>query len=120
MDFFCLLLKKIGKNLSNKYNQTLFDPAKKCTTDALKIASKRAIQKTKNKQTEKAEATGDLIVDKIADKITSVSKKSTTELHSKELPNEEDVEITTHKKRYISPVERQKIIDKLRLVPKNY
>ena len=36
----------------------------------------------------------------------------------KELPNndEEDIEITTHKKRYISPEERQQIIDELRLV----
>ena len=47
------------------------------------------------------------------------------ELHSKELPNnnnnnETDAEITTHKKRYISPEERQQIIDELRLVPKNY
>ena len=40
-----------------------------------------------------------------------------------ELPNnetEEDVEITTLKKRYISPEERQQIIDELRLVPKKY
>ena len=44
------------------------------------------------------------------------------ELNSKELPNnndnETDVEITTHKKRYISSEERQQIIDELRLVPK--
>ena len=32
----------------------------------------------------------------------------------------EDVEITTHKKRYISPEERQQIIDELRLIPRNY
>ena len=39
----------------------------------------------------------------------------------KELPNnDEDVEITTHKKRYVSPEERQQIIDELRVVPKNY
>ena len=39
----------------------------------------------------------------------------------KELPiNDEDVELTTNKKRYISPEERQQIIDELRLVPKNY
>ena len=39
----------------------------------------------------------------------------------KELPNnEEDVEITTNKKWYISPEERQQIIDELRLVPQNY
>ena len=45
---------------------------KKSTTDAKKTASKRATQKT-------AEATGDLICNKNAGKITSVS----TELHSK-------------------------------------
>ena len=81
-------------------------------TNAIKTASKRAIQKT-------AEATGDLIGNKIADKITSVSKKKST----KELPNnatEEDVEIATPKKRYISPEERKQIIEELRLVTKRY
>ena len=34
--------------------------------------------------------------------------------------NDENVEITTHKKRYVSPEERQQIIDELKLVPKNY
>ena len=42
----------------------------------------------------------------------------------KKLPNdetkEENIEITTHKKRYISPEERQQIIEELRLVPKKY
>ena len=78
---------------------------KKSITDAIKTASKRPIQKT-------AEATGDLIRNKIADKITSVSRKSV-----KELPNK-DVEITTPKKRYISPEEKQQIIDELTLIPK--
>ena len=108
--------KNMGKNLSNKYGQKLLDSAKKSTTDAIKTASKRAIQKT-------AEATGDLIDNKIADKITSVSKKPAMELHSKELPNnnnEVDVEITTHMRRYISPEERQQTIDELRLIPKRY
>ena len=58
-----------AKSLSNKYGQKLFDSAKKSTTDAIKTASKRAIQKT-------AEATGNLIGNTIADKITSVSKKN--------------------------------------------
>ena len=57
------------------------------------------------------EATGDLIGNKIADKITSISKKSV---------KDEDVEIAAHKKRYISPEERQQIINELRLVPKKY
>ena len=96
--------KNKGKSLSNKYGQKLFDSATKATTDAEKTTSKRAIQKT-------AEATDDLIGNKIADKITSVSNKKST----KKLPNndeaEEDVEITTHKKRYVSPEERRQIID---------
>ena len=65
-----------------------------------------------------AEATGDLIVNKIADKIARVSKKkSTKELHDND-KTEEDTEITTHKERCISPEERQEIVDELRLVPK--
>ena len=60
-----------------------------------------------------------MIGKKIADKITSLSKKS-----SKELPNNnnnnnnEDVEITLYKKRYISPEERQQIINELTIVSK--
>ena len=37
--------KNMGKNLSNKYGQKLLDSAKKTTTDAIKTASKRAVQK---------------------------------------------------------------------------
>ena len=61
-----------------------------------------------------------MIGNKIADKITRVSKKkSTKELHNNgETEEEEDVEIVTPKKRYISPEKRQQIIDALRLVPK--
>ena len=91
---FLSFAKNIGKNLSNKYGQKLLDSAKKILTDAIKTASKRAIQKT-------AEAIADLIGIKIADKMTSVSKKKyTKELHNTE--TEEDVEITTHKKIHIS------------------
>ena len=59
---------KAAKNLNNIYGQKFADSAKKSATDALKIAGKRAIQKT-------AEATGDLIGNTIANKITSISKK---------------------------------------------
>ena len=72
---FLSFAKNMRKSLSNKYDQKLFDRAKTSTTDAIKTESKRAIQKT-------AEATGDLIGNKIADKITSTS----TELHSKKKP----------------------------------
>ena len=87
---------------------TLVDTAKKSATDAIKAASKRPIQKT-------AEVTGDLIGNKITDKITSISKTPV-----KKLPiNDKDAKIT-NKKRYISPEERQQIIDELGLLPKNY
>ena len=111
---FLSFAKNMGKNLSNEYGQKLFHSAKKCTTDAIKTASKRAIQKT-------TEATGDFIGNKIADKITTISKKPVKELpNNNEREEEEDVKITTHKKRYISREEIQQIIDELRLVPKNY
>ena len=62
-----------------------------------------------------------MIGNKIADKITSLSKKSAKKLNnSDETKEEKDVEITTHKKRYISAEERQQIIEELRLVPKKY
>ena len=66
---FLSFAKSIGKNLSNKHGQNLVDSAKRSATDALKTASKRAIQKT-------AETARDLIGKKIADKITSISKKN--------------------------------------------
>ena len=67
--------KNISKTLSGKYSQKIFDHAKKSATDMLKTSSKRVIQET-------AEATGDLIGNKIADvvaksyndRITKVSK----------------------------------------------
>ena len=92
----------MGKNLSNKYSQKLLNRAKKFTTDTIKTASKRAIQKT--------EATGDLIGSKIADKIKSVSKSLT---HSKN--DDENNEIEVPKKKYASPEQQQQIIDELRL-----
>ena len=95
---FLSFAKNMGKTLSNKYSQKRFDSAKISTTDAIKTASKRAIQKT-------AEAIGHLIGNKIADKITSISKKPVKELPNSHGREEENVEITTHKKRYVSPKE---------------
>ena len=61
--------------MSNKYSEKFHESAKKCTTDAIKSDSKRAIQKT-------SKATGDLLGNEIADKITVISK-SQMELNSK-------------------------------------
>ena len=62
---FLSFAKNIGKNSSNKYAQKLVEASKKSATDVLKIARKRAIQKT-------AEASGDLVGNFAADKITSI------------------------------------------------
>ena len=95
---------KVAKNMSNNYVQKLVDTAKKSATDTIKTALKRAIRKT-------AEVTGVLVGSKIADKITSASKKSRIEeIQSNEFNNE------TPKERYISPKERPEIIDELRLI----
>ena len=70
------------------------DTATETGIDATKTALKRVVQKT-------AEATGDLIGNKIADKITSIGK-----------PKEKE---KTNKAEEIAPVERQQIIDDLKL-----
>ena len=95
--------KNISRNLSGKYSQKLLDYAKKSAIDAPKTSSKRVIQKT-------AEAIGDLIGNKIADRITKLSK-NLRHNNSETVTNEHDKEIP--KGRYISPKERQKVIDNL-------
>ena len=84
----------------------ILDPAKKSARDALKTTSKKVIKKT-------AEATGDLIGNKIADKIRKVLKCS-QQNNSETVTNKHDKEMP--KKRFISPEERHKIIDDLRLI----
>ena len=73
--------------------KNLMDTATKTGIDAAKTASNRVVQKT-------AEATGDLIGNKIADKITSLGK-----------PKEKTKKV---EEIYIPPEKRQ-IIDDLRL-----
>ena len=87
-------------------NPKPLDHTKQSATDEIKTVSKRAIQKT-------AEGTGDLIGNKIAERITKVSKispqnnsETVTNKHDKEIPEEG----------YISPEDIQKIIDDLGLI----
>ena len=61
---FLLFARKFG----DKYGKKLMDTATKTRIDAAETASKRIVQNT-------AEATGDLIENKIADKFTSVGKQ---------------------------------------------
>ena len=82
-----------------KYSKKLMYTATRTGIDAARTASKSVVQKT-------AEATGDLIGNKIADKITSVGK---TKSKGKEDETNETEEI------YTPPEKRQQIIDALRL-----
>ena len=77
------------------YRKKSMNTATKTRIDAAKTASKRVVQKT-------AEATRDLIGNKIADKITLVGKTKS---------KEKEVKTEIH----IPPEKRQQIIDDLRL-----
>ena len=85
-----------AKKFGNKYGKKLIDTTTKTGIDAAKTASKRVVQKT-------SKATGDLIGNKTADKITSIGKRKEKE-KTKEI---EEI--------YIPPENRQQIIDHLRL-----
>ena len=87
-----------ARNVSDKYSKSLMDKGIDVSKKFAKTAGKKILKET-------AKATGDLIGNKIADKITSASKKS----RSDEVNNE------ILKERYISPKDRQKIIDELKL-----
>ena len=94
---------KTDANFNSKYGKKLTDTAIKTGIDFASTAGKKIVHKS-------AEATGDLIGNKIADKITIVSKKS----HNEEIQSTEDNN-EIRKERYISSKERQ-IIDELRLI----
>ena len=59
--------KVISKTFTGRYSQDFLDRTKQSAADTLKTSSKREIQKT-------AEATGDLMGNKLAIKIEKISK----------------------------------------------
>ena len=87
----------LQENLVINVVKKLMDTATKTGIDAAKIASKRVVQKT-------AAATGHLIGNKIADKITSIGK-------SKEKEKQKTKKI---EEIYIPPEKRRQIINDLR------
>ena len=80
----------------------MVDTATQTGTDAAKIAYKREVEKT-------AEATGDLIKNKTANKITSVGKTKSTEKEN---------ETNKRQKMYLLPEKIQQIIADLRHLSK--
>ena len=97
--WFLSFAKSMGTHLSSKYGQKRFDSAKKSTTDAIKTAPKRAIQKT-------AKATGDLIGSKITNKLKSVLKKSLLKHSDDEIEAGRASPKDVLRKRYSSSEER--------------
>ena len=85
-----------AKKFGDKYSKKLMDTATKTGIDVTKTASKRVVQKI-------AQATGDLIGKKIADKITSIGK------------SKEKEKINKPEEIYIPPEKRQQVIDDLKL-----
>ena len=65
-----------ARKFGDKYGKKLMDTATKTGIDAPKTASQRGVQKT-------AEAKGDLIGNKIVDKITSIGKPKEKEKQKK-------------------------------------
>ena len=89
---------KTGANLKSKYGKKLTDTAIKTGKYFAMTSGKKIVHKS-------AEATGDLIGNKIADKITCVSKKPhDEEIQSTEVNNE------IPKERYISPKKGNKLL----------
>ena len=99
---------KTGANFNSKYGKKLTDTAIKTGKDFATNAGKKIVHKSTG-------ATGDLIGNKIADKITSASKKSSEKPRDEEIQSTE-VNNEILKERYISPKKRQQIIDELRLI----
>ena len=79
-----------AKQFTNKYGKKLMDTTTKTGIDAAKTASKRVVQKT-------AEATGDLIGNKIVDKTTSIGKPKEKE-KEKETKEIEEIYIPPEKR----------------------
>ena len=94
---------KYGKSMINSKNvKKLMDGAKKTSKDFAKIAGEKIIHKS-------AEATGDLVGNKIADKITSMGKPKSKKEKEETNIMEETQEI------YNAPEKRKQIIKDLKL-----
>ena len=87
-----------ARKFRDKYGKKLMNTATKTGIDAAKTASKGVVQET-------AEATGDLIGNKIADKITSIGKSKNKQKKDKMNEMNEKEEIC------IPPEKRQQIIN---------
>ena len=94
---------KYGNSIINSKNvKKLMDGATKTSKDFAKIAGKKIVHKS-------AEETGDLVGNKIADKITSMGKPRSKKEKDETNITEETQEI------YIPPEQRKQIIKDLKL-----
>ena len=92
---FLFFTRNIGSHVGKAAASNVGDQLAKQGQEALKTAGKRALTNT-------AEATGDLVGQKIAAKITSKAQP----------------QAKTQQELYIPPDKRQQIIDELKLIPR--
>ena len=90
----------VGKNMSNKYGRKILDKSMDAGKDFAKIAGKKILQKS-------AETTGEMIGNKIANRITRSSRNK--------VQKEDDRKMEETQELLIPPEKREQIIRDLKL-----
>ena len=90
----------VGKSMKNKYGKKILDNSLNAGKDFAKIAGKKVLTKS-------AEATGDLIGNKIADRITKSAKNKEQKENDRIMEETQDI--------IIPPEKREQIIRDLKL-----
>ena len=89
-----------AKNIGNKYGRKIFDKSIDAGKDFAKIAGKKVLHKS-------AEATGEIIGNKVADRITRSSRNKVQKEDERIIEETQEI--------YIPPEKREQIIRDLRL-----
>ena len=89
-----------AKNTGNKYGRKIFDKSIDTSKDFAKIAGKKVLHKS-------AEATGEMIGNKVADRITKSSRNKAQKEDDRIMEETQEI--------YIPPEKREQIIRNLKL-----
>ena len=84
----------VGKSIKKKYGKKILDDSFSAGKDSAKIAGKKVLTKS-------AEATGDLIVNKIADRITKSTRNKAQKEDDRIMEETQEIIISTEKREQI-------------------
>ena len=84
----------VGKSIKKKYGKKILDDSFSAGKDSAKIAGKKVLTKS-------AEATGDLIVNKIADRITKSTRNEAQKEDDRIMEETQEIIISTEKREQI-------------------